>query len=132
MVAPLVAMATLRYWATRPATLMLWMDLVFTAAMATQLLAPTTSASGGAVMLSLKMLATGLFIPWPRRHQMIASAVTVLLYLTTLGISGRLDDAELHQVVGPILAAMLSTAGCANADRLRRQGWTLAAYGVAR
>jgi PAS domain S-box-containing protein len=121
IVAPLAAWAAVRRWPGQPANVMLCMDLVFTAALASQLLVATTSVSGGTVMLSLKMLATGLFIPWPRRYQMSSSGVTVLFYLTALGLSGRLGGATLHQIIGPILAAMLSTAGSASADRLRRQ-----------
>jgi PAS domain S-box-containing protein len=119
---PLLALVALRYRRDAPAAMMLATDLSFTAAMASQLLSPATSISGGAVMLSLKMLATGLFIPWTSAMQASSSAATFVFYLAMLSAGGRLEAAlEVHQIVGPLLAMLLSTAGSASADRLRRQ-----------
>jgi len=118
---PLAALVLRRLWPHRATGLVLATDVTFTVAMASQLLSSTTSVSGGTVMLSLKMLATGLFIPWPPRMQVMSSGLTVLLYLATVASSGRLAGAELHQIIGPLLAALLSTAGCAGADRMRRR-----------
>jgi len=98
-------------------------DIAYTAALAHMLLQPTTTTSGSALFFSLKMLATALFFPWSARLQYLSASVTLLLYWSVIAISGRATDpaASLHQLLGPLIAALFSAAGAATADRTRER-----------
>jgi PAS domain S-box-containing protein len=97
-------------------------DLCFTAVLAGRLLLPTTTLSGTALFLSLKMLATAVLFPWHPQLQYLSAASTMLLYYVATALSGRTPDAT-HQIVGPFIGAALSCAGAGGADRTRRALW---------
>lgn len=99
-------------------------DVGFTAAMIARLFTPHSTISGIALFLSLKMLATALFLPWRPRVQYASAIVTLLSFYGILWLSGRaLDPSEgsLHQLFGPLIGAALSAAGAASADLTRRK-----------
>jgi len=106
----------------RPELAVLGADLVFTATMVWQILLPFESPSGVALILALKMVATAWFFPWHPRMQYASSIGTVLLFWLVLLIDRQPMPqlAILHQVVGPLTAAMMSVAGATIADRTRR------------
>jgi len=97
-------------------------DVVYTALLCSLLLQPTTTQSGGALFFSLKMLATALFYPWQARSQYISAGMTLLFYWGMVAVSGRPLEAgaQLHQLVGPLIAAIFSVGGASIADRNRR------------
>jgi len=121
---PLVAWALLATGARRNAQrIALIADLAFTAAIVVRLVGSDSTVSGVALFLSLKMLATALFLPWSARTQCVSSLVTVLLYWIGLELGGRNVEAAgagLHQVLGPFIAAILSAVGAYRSDRTRR------------
>lgn len=98
-------------------------DMTYTAALAHMLLQPTTTTSGSALFFSLKMLATALFFPWGARLQCLSASITLVLYWSVIGMSGRASDsaATLHQLLGPLIAALFSAAGATSADRARER-----------
>ncbi|HVN83522.1 MAG TPA: PAS domain-containing sensor histidine kinase [Candidatus Binatia bacterium] len=97
-------------------------DLAYTACLTAQLLVPETSTSGTIVFLCLKLMATALFFPWSVRFQYASAAVTVVLYWACLAVTGRPFDEtpRSHHYVAIAIAAVLSGAGAARADRGRR------------
>src|SRR6185369_8352750 len=120
---PLVALALARGPLARHAEAMAFAaDLAFTAVLAGRLMIPSTTESGTALFLSIKMLATAALFPWNPRLQYLASASTLLLYYAAIAFTGRSLPAT-HQVTGPIIAAVLSCLGAALADRTRRALW---------
>lgn len=106
----------------QPDVAVLGADLVFTTSMIGQIVLPFEGPSGVALILALKMVATAWFFPWDRRMQYASALGTVLLYWTVLMIGRQplSQAAILHDVFGPLAAAMLSVAGAAIADRTRR------------
>jgi signal transduction histidine kinase len=105
-----------------PDVAVLGADLFFTAGMVGQILLPFEAPSGVGFILALKMVATAWFFPWDPRMQYASSLGTVALFWAVLVISGEPMPSAgvLHQVVGPVAAAMLSIAGATMADRTRR------------
>jgi signal transduction histidine kinase len=97
-------------------------DLLFTMALTARLLLPETTVSGAALFLSLKLLATALFLPWGTGFQLASSVYSLLLFGGFLLMRPvPLDPAAgLHQVLGPITAAILSSAGVASSERVRQ------------
>jgi PAS domain S-box-containing protein len=106
-----------------PEWVALTFDMAFTGALAHMLLQPTTTTSGSALFFSLKMVATALFFPWGARLQCLSAGITLMLYWSVVGLSGRATDpaASLHQLLGPLIAALFSAAGAASADRARER-----------
>jgi len=98
-------------------------DMAFTITLAQMLLQPTTTTSGSALFFSLKMVATALFFPWRARLQYLSAGITLLLYWSVVSLSGRATDpaASLHQLLGPLIAALFSAAGATSADRARER-----------
>jgi PAS domain S-box-containing protein len=97
-------------------------DLAFTAVLAGRLLLPTTTISGTALFLSLKLLATALLFPWQPPLQYLSAVTTILLYYAAIVLGGRTLDAT-HQLAGPLIGAVLSCVGAAVADRTRKALW---------
>jgi PAS domain S-box-containing protein len=97
-------------------------DLCFTAVLAGRLLLPTTTTSGTALFLSLKMLATSVLWPWHPQRQYVSAFCTMMVYLIVVAVSDR-TVVETHQLVGPLIAAVLSCVGATIADRTRRDLW---------
>jgi PAS domain S-box-containing protein len=97
-------------------------DLAYTSALALRLFLPTEPISGVALFLSLKMVATAILFPWNPRFQAISAASTVTLYCTFLAGSGRTIEftGSLHQLLGPVVAALLSIVGAFSVDGMRR------------
>lgn len=98
-------------------------DLLFTAAISVRLVGPDASLSSVALFLSLKMLATTLFLPWNTRTQYISAIATVVLYWTCLALGQRSIDTAgtgMHQLLGPLIAGALSVAGAYQSERTRR------------
>ncbi len=106
----------------RPELVVLGADLVFTATMVWQILLPFESPTGVALIIALKMVATAWFFPWDPRMQYASSIGTIALYWVVLLADGQPMPqlAVLHEVVGPLAAAMMSIAGATIADRTRR------------
>lgn len=78
--------------------------------------------SGTSLILSLKMMVTALFLPWPIRMQLIASGTTVVF--VWLALAARVAGGGsfvLHQWAGPVVAALVSGLGGANLKRARRR-----------
>ena len=120
---PLLALALARGpLAAHPEGVALATDLGFTAVLAGRLLLPTTTASGTALFLSLKLVATAALFPWHPYLQYISAVSTLLLYYSAMVLAGRTFDAT-HQLAGPIIAAVLSCVSAAVADRTRRNLW---------
>jgi PAS domain S-box-containing protein len=98
-------------------------DFLFTLVLIAQFLVPSTTTSGAAVILSLKILAPALFFPWAPTFQAIAASYTLLLYygVLALGVREVRPDTLVHQLGGPVVASVLSVAGAFVAERLRRE-----------
>ncbi|GBD26722.1 Signal transduction histidine-protein kinase BarA [bacterium HR30] len=107
----------------RSPLLLLFADLAFTCVLIAQFLIPSTTLSGAALILSLKILAPALFFPWAPHFQAIAAAFTLVLYFSVLALGLRevAPDTIVHQVGGPLVASVFSVAGAFLAERLRRQ-----------
>ena len=97
-------------------------DAVFTLLLAGRLLIPTTTVSGTALFLVLKLVATALLFPWHPLFQYASAVITMLAYYAALLISGRAIT-ESHQLIGPLLGAALGCVGATLADRTRRDSW---------
>lgn len=98
-------------------------DFIFTATIAVRLLSPDVSVSAVSLFLSLKMLATALFLPWGARMQYVSAIATVVLYSILFHVGGQSLEASgrgLHQILGPVIAAAISAAGAFQAERTRR------------
>ena len=121
---PLLALVLARGpGAIRAETLALATDLTFTAVLAGHLLLPTTtSASGTALFLSIKLLATAALFPWRAPLQYVSAASTLVMYYAAMALTGRTFEAT-HEAAGPVIAAVLSCVGAAIADRTRRALW---------
>ncbi len=123
---PLVVLiAGRRLPAQRAPIILLFGDLLFTGVLISQFLLPSTTVSGAALILSLKMIATAVFFPWSPWLQMVSSIVTLGAYYLTLALGARtLDpDAVVHQVAGPAVACVFAMAGAVLADRTRYQAY---------
>jgi len=97
-------------------------DLLFTALIASRVMLPSTAVSETAFVLSLKLLSTVVLWPWHPGTQYLSTAATLLLYYLALVVSGRVVDRP-HEMVGPLIAAVLSCLGASIADRTRRDLW---------
>ena len=106
-----------------PAALIQCGELVYTASLIGRLEMAHTSTSGTAFYVAVKMLATALLVPWGARVQTVSVGVTMVLFV---GAMGALRPDELvhgvatHVTLGPFLAGLLSIAGAAAGDRVRR------------
>ncbi len=107
----------------RSPLLLLLADLTFTCVLIGQFLVPSTTLSGAALILSLKILAPALFFPWAPHFQAIAAAFTLVLYFLVLALGLREIEPEtvVHQIGGPLVASVFSVAGAFLAERLRRE-----------
>jgi len=106
----------------RPAAVMLAADFAYTATLIARLALPSTSVSGTALFIAVKMLVTALLVPWGQRRQIVSVAFTLVLlflglYLTAAELSGGQWS---HRWLGPLVAGFLSITGAAAADRVRR------------
>ena len=97
-------------------------DVVFTAVLAGRLLLPTTTVSGTALFLVLKLVATSLLFPWHPLFQYVSAVMTIVAYYIAMLVSGR-EFSESHQIIGPLLGAALGCVGATLADRTRRESW---------
>jgi PAS domain S-box-containing protein len=120
---PLMALVLARSILARHVeALTLYADICFTALIAFRVMLPSTTVSGTALFLSLKLLSTTVLWPWHPLTQYISTATTMLLYYLALTASGRMVERP-HEMVGPLIAAVLSCVGAAIADRTRRDLW---------
>ncbi len=94
-------------------------DLAFTLLLAARLFLPTTTVSGTALFLSLKMVATALLFPWMATFQYASVCVTILVYWGAIAASGH-SLHLLHEILGPLIAGAISAVGASQADRVRR------------
>jgi two-component system sensor histidine kinase BarA len=120
---PLVTLRSVRNASCRhPEIAALAADLVYTTTLASRLLLPTETTSGVALFLCLKMVGTAILFPWGARVQCVSAGVTILLYWGLLIASGRPIEpaAGPHQLLGPVVAAVLSVAGAMSTERVRR------------
>jgi PAS domain S-box-containing protein len=120
---PLVALILARSLLARHVeALTLYADICFTALIAFRVMLPSTTVSGTALFLSLKLLSTAVLWPWHPLTQYVSTATTMLLYFLALTASGRMVERP-HEMVGPLIAAILSCVGASIADRTRRDLW---------
>ncbi|MEO8605549.1 MAG: histidine kinase dimerization/phospho-acceptor domain-containing protein, partial [bacterium] len=120
---PLVALLLLRTALARHIEAVTFVaDLLFTALIAFRVMLPTTTVSGTAFFLSLKLLSTAVLWPWRPLTQYLSTATTLLLYYAALQASGRTIERP-HEMVGPLIAALLSCLGATIADGTRRDVW---------
>ena len=123
LAAPLLALLLVRGpLATHPEGVALATDLCFTAVLSGRLVLPETTESGTALFLALKLLATAALFPWHPRLQYVSAASTMGLYFAAITLAGRHLN-EIHQLAGPLIAAVLSCVGATIADRTRRALW---------
>jgi PAS domain S-box-containing protein len=106
-------------------------DVLYTGALIAQLLLPNTEVSGIALFLSVKMLATALFLPWGATTQIFSVLLSLLLYLVALALGPHTlgGSTMIHQLLGPLMAAMMSAVGAAVTDHTR---FVLFKWGVER
>ncbi len=95
-------------------------DMAFSAILAARLFIPHVTNSGTALVFSLKMVATAVLFPWATRFQYASVVATLVLYWTATAFSGRSLDAT-HQLVGPVIAAIVAAFGAAQRDSTRRK-----------
>jgi len=98
-------------------------ELVYTASLIGRLELPTTSLSGTSLYVAVKMLATALMVPWGLRVQSVSVVVTMTMLITAVSLmrpDELLPGLATHVVLGPFLAGLLSIAGAAAGDRVRR------------
>ncbi len=97
-------------------------DVAYTAMLAGLLLQPTTTLSGAALFIALKIVATALFFPWRARTQYFSAGTALVVYWSAVALTGRSIDpgVGLHQLFGPLIAAVFSVAGARSAEQRRR------------
>ncbi|MBX3024540.1 GAF domain-containing sensor histidine kinase [bacterium] len=121
---PLLAwLAFLGPWRAHPVGVMQCAEIVYTASLIGRLELATTSTSGTSLYVAVKMLATALLVPWGVRVQSISVALTMAMLIGAMALL-RPDEAArgaaTHVLLGPCIAGLLSIAGAAAADRVRR------------
>jgi signal transduction histidine kinase len=106
----------------RPEALLLTADLVYTATLISRLSLPSTSISGTALYVAVKMMLTALLVPWGRWRQSISVGFTLILLYAAFALTGaEMGGAQAnHRWLGPLVAGFLSIAGAAVTDRVRR------------
>jgi signal transduction histidine kinase len=124
MAVPLVALALVRGpLRHRVPFVAFGFDVVYTAFMATGMLAPANTVSGTALFLTLKMVGTALLLRWNPLIQCASTAYTTVLYFGILAVSNRIPPGgpPVHQIVGPIIGAFFSVLGAFAIDRTHRE-----------
>jgi len=124
----LVAMPWVAVWlahgplAHRAEHVALATDVLYTAVLGALLLQPVTTLSGAALFFTLKMVATALFFAWRARTQYFSASIALAVYWGVVAYSGRVIEARsgLHQLLGPLIAAVFSIAGARSAESRRR------------
>ncbi len=122
----LVAWWTIARRRGRPVAVILAADIVCSLFLAIRLLHPQGTSSGTALIVSLKIVATAVFLPWGIRAQGVSAGVAVLAFWTALFIrteAGVEPYGGLHQPLGPLIAAVLSCVGTVTLTRARRQAF---------
>jgi signal transduction histidine kinase len=101
---------------------MLAADLAYTGTLIARLVLPTTSVSGTALYVAVKMMVTALLVPWGPRRQVVSVGFTQVMMYTALFLTQAqlLTGASSHLWVGPLVAGFLSVAGATVGDRVRR------------
>jgi signal transduction histidine kinase len=98
-------------------------EVIYTASLIGRLELPTTSPSGTALYVAVKMLASALLVPWGARVQTISVVITMAMLGSAMAVL-RPDEAihglATHVLLGPFIAGLLSIAGAAAGDRVRR------------
>ncbi len=123
--APLGCLAAVHWQAftKRPYLLAFATDAVYTVGIVTGLLFPGTPTSGIALFVSVKMLASAMLLPWRPGAQLASAITTLSLYWLAGWHAQRFiwqDNDFLHQVTGPLFAAMISVVAALRNERLRR------------
>lgn len=98
-------------------------DMATSFALAARLLQPGVTVSGTALILSLKMIAPAMLLPWRLRTQYVSVGFALLVYGSMFAVRAALvaePAALVHQFGGPLIAALLSVAGAATISRARR------------
>jgi signal transduction histidine kinase len=106
-----------------PVALLQVAELIYTASLIGRLELTTSSLSGTSLYVAVKMLATALMVPWGLRVQAVSVAVTMAMLLTAVLVlrpDEFLPGLATHVLLGPFLAGLLSVAGAAAGDRVRR------------
>ncbi len=127
--AAMIAIAFVMRWAVqgplrgRPEAALIFFDGLWTAALTAQLPFAGATASGAALMVSLKVVATASLFPWGAWAQFASAATSVLLLSLALTFSRGMSagTAEVHQLFGPLIALGLSVSAAAAADRDRHE-----------
>lgn len=125
------AIAVASRWTPARATpwLLFTGDLLFTAALTALFAFPSTTVSGAALIYSLKMIATAVFLPWSPWFQLVSSVITLGAYYGLFLVDVReVDrDAVVHQVAGPAVGCLFSMIGAWVSDRARYQAYLFGA-----
>lgn len=106
-----------------PAAVIQWAELVYTATLIGRLELAATSTSGTALYVAVKMLVTALLVPWGVWVQAVSVTVTMTMLVAATALwrpDELLPGAATHVLLGPFIAGLLSLAGAAAADRVRR------------
>jgi PAS domain S-box-containing protein len=106
-------------------------ELLYTTALAAQLLGAETHPSGIAGFLAIKLLAVAAFVPWNPRYQWWSVGLTLLAYGLFLPYAPRLslETHRLHLYAVPLIAGVCSLLA---AHRLAGQRRELIEHAVAR
>ncbi|MFN8642428.1 MAG: ATP-binding protein [Candidatus Binatia bacterium] len=106
-----------------PVAVLAGAELIYTASLIGRLELASTSTSGTSLYVAVKMLTTALLVPWGARVQGLSVAVTMAMLIgamLALRPEEVLPGAATHVLLGPCIAGLLSIAGAAAADRVRR------------
>jgi signal transduction histidine kinase len=98
-------------------------EIVYTASLIGRLELATTSTSGTALYVAVKMLGTALLVPWGVRVQTVSATITMAMLVGTMALlrpEEALHGAATHVLLGPLIAGLLSISGAAAGDRVRR------------
>lgn len=99
-------------------------DATYTSGIAAGLLFPGTPTSGTALLVSVKLLAAAMLLPWHPLAQVASAAMTLALYWGAGWYTHRFlwESNDLpHQLMGPVFAAVISVAAAMRAEHLRRR-----------
>jgi signal transduction histidine kinase len=107
----------------RPEVWVLAFDIAFTLVLASRMLVPATTLSGTGLVISLKMLAIVLIMPWSPRLHVLSVVAGVSGYVAMLALRhvAYATPVEVHQMIGPPLSGFLAAFGGTVLDRARRE-----------
>ncbi len=100
-------------------TIAVLFDAAFATVLVAFVFAPGANVSGVVSAICLKMLATAVMVPWSPKQQDRSNALTLILYATAVWIASP-PAMKTHEIVAPILAAILASIGRRRIDATHR------------